>query len=198
MSTTVVQAVVEIARLSGFLKNRGHATATTSLTLTDAQHETTATAAASQIYGNYLLITSGMAVGQFRKVSSYAIGVFTWIGPLGMDAPDWALLSVSPPDILDAMLNVTTNFRRTQGLTYRSTALCAGSLLDYMGDFEEWNAANTIPTGASTPANSTWARVDSTNANPPRHGNYSGQGTDSGSGGGYLPFFVDPARHPAL
>lgn len=147
---TLAQVVRDVAYLCGYVLNEGTATAGTTTTLTDADFERTPTAQSNTVTGTHIFVYAGTAVGIIRMVTTYTIGVFTWIKATTAPAANdlWIRTSVGPAVIVAAMAEVTRKAAFKQAIPQLVTSLSTNNLLQFPGDFEEWtNGTTSAPDG---------------------------------------------------
>lgn len=198
---------LDVCRICATIRTQGTSISSSTTTFVDGG-QVGIISTLAPVAGNYITSLVDPAnpstAGQHRRLSGFTIGsgTHTWAVALTHTpsaTTQYVCTVMDPTDILNAITDVMQRNRRRQALPYPSTSLVTNSLFDWYGDFEEWNTAATVPTGW-TATNATGAQVSvSTDAsNPPQHGNYALEVTDSGSGGGYFSRFVPPFRLPAL
>lgn len=148
---TLGAIVIEVARIAGYLRSRGTATAGTTTTLTDANNERTPTADSTNVVGTFLYIDAGTSSGTARVITTYGtLGVFTWIQTA--TAPDatstWARIARDPRDIIAKLDEVTRENARAFAQEFPFRSIVTGSLLGGYGGFEDWpDGTSSAPWG---------------------------------------------------
>ena len=142
--------VKEVLRLGGYIQGEGTSTAGSATTLTDASNFRVPTAQATAVTGRYVWMFSGTGILQQAEVTTYTIGVFTWIPTLTSPAADtgWVLCNVRPQAAIDAIAEVTRKARQKQAIEFTDESIITNNLLGYYPTFEHWdNGAALAPDG---------------------------------------------------
>lgn len=150
---TLAAVVAEVARLGGWWRNAGTATAGTTTTLTDATNERTPVTEANSVKGTFLYFTGGTGAGDEHEIheSGYStIGVMGWAtaGTAPTTSTTYVRMAIRPQLILDAIAEVTRESWRKQAKPYTTEAIVTNNLLMHYGAMEEWAAgASSAPDG---------------------------------------------------
>lgn len=195
---THAEAVYQVARLGGYVHAQGTTTAGSTTSGTDATNQRTPVANANLITGKFFWGRSGDAIGQGDELTSYAtIGVMTWntAGTSPGSNTSWALMSINPDLIIEALTDVQRKAAFTHAQAHPSLAIITNNLLNSSGVFEEWTSGTTSPPdGWEAASNANILQLTSSSTPQRVSSSFAMQVTDTSSGTGFIDYIV-PKKH---